>query len=188
MVSFSLVNADEMDIVDTAVDAGSFNTLAAAIEAADLVDVLKSDSHFTVFAPTDEAFEALPEGMLEMLLEPENKDLLVQVLTYHVVSGEFMAEDLVKLSEAETVQGEKISIEVDDGKVILNSSSTVVATDVLASNGVIHVIDTVIVPPSICEADCCGSCDGECKTDCDKDCCGSCGGTCTTEKPSCGGH
>ena len=136
----------EMDIVDTAVEAGSFETLATALQAAGLVDVLKGEGPFTVFAPTDEAFAKLPEGTLESLLA--NPEQLTAVLTYHVVPGEVTAEQVVGLSEATTVQGAPIAIEVVDGKVILNGASTVTATDVQASNGVIHVIDTVILPPS----------------------------------------
>ncbi len=136
----------EMDIVDTAVQAGSFETLATALQAAGLVETLKGEGPFTVFAPTDEAFAKLPEGTIESLLE--NPEQLAAVLTYHVVPGKVTAEQVVGLSEATTVQGSPISIEVVDGSVKLNSSSTVVTTDVQASNGVIHVIDTVILPPS----------------------------------------
>jgi uncharacterized surface protein with fasciclin (FAS1) repeats len=136
----------ENDIVDVAVAAGDFTTLAAALEAADLVSVLKGDGPFTVFAPTDAAFAKLPEGTVEGLLA--DKEALTQVLTYHVVPGKVMASDVVGLSEASSVQGSAISISVVDGKVVLNGSSTVVATDVAASNGVIHVIDTVILPPA----------------------------------------
>ena len=136
-----------MDIVDTAVAAGSFTTLAAALEAAGLIDTLKGDGPFTVFAPTDEAFAKLPAGTVEDLLKPENKDQLIAVLTYHVVAGKVMAADVVNLTEAETVQGSKIAIKVDGGKVMINDA-TVVQTDIEASNGVIHVIDTVILPPS----------------------------------------
>jgi uncharacterized surface protein with fasciclin (FAS1) repeats len=136
----------ENDIVDVAVAAGDFTTLAAALEAADLVSVLKGEGPFTVFAPTDAAFAKLPEGTVEGLLA--DKEALTQVLTYHVVPGEVMAADVVGLSEAPTVQGSSIAISVVDGKVMLNGSSTVVATDVNASNGVIHVIDTVILPPA----------------------------------------
>ena len=133
------------DIVDTAVAAGQFNTLAAALEAADLVSTLKSDGPFTVFAPTDEAFSKLPAGTVEMLLKPENRDQLVAILTYHVVPGKVMAKDVVNISEATTVNGSDIAIKVKDGNVQINEA-TVVAADVDASNGVIHVIDTVILP------------------------------------------
>lgn len=133
------------DIVDVAVANGSFNTLVAAVQAAGLVETLKSDGPFTVFAPTDEAFAKLPEGTVEMLLKPENKDKLVAVLTYHVVAGKVMAKDVVKLSSAKTVQGKEAMIKVMDGKVMVDAAN-VVLTDVKASNGVIHVIDSVILP------------------------------------------
>ncbi len=136
-----------MDIVDTAVAAGQFTTLAAALDAADLIPTLKGDGPFTVFAPTDEAFAALPAGTVESLLLPENRDQLVAILTYHVVPGKVMAKDVVNLSEATTVNGSDISIKVMDGKVRINDA-TVVAADVATSNGVIHVIDTVIIPKS----------------------------------------
>jgi len=133
------------DIVDTAVAAGSFNTLAAALKAAGLVDTLKGDGPFTVFAPTDEAFARLPAGTVESLLEPANKDKLIAVLTYHVVPGKVMAADVVKLTSAKTVNGQSASIKVDGGKVMVDEA-TVTATDIKASNGVIHVIDSVILP------------------------------------------
>ena len=133
------------DIVDTAVAAGQFNTLAAALEAADLIGTLKGDGPFTVFAPTDEAFAKLPEGTVESLLMPENRDQLIAVLTYHVVPGKVMAEDVVTLSSATTVQGSDVDIAVVDGNVRIDNA-TVVAADVGASNGVIHVIDSVILP------------------------------------------
>ena len=133
------------DIVDTAVGAGQFNTLAAALDAADLIDTLKGDGPFTVFAPTDEAFAKLPEGTVETLLKPENRDQLVAILTYHVVPGKVMASDVVKLSEATTVNGSNVDIAVVEEQVRINEA-TVVAADVAASNGVIHVIDTVILP------------------------------------------
>lgn len=135
----------EQDIVDTAVSAGQFNTLAAALEAAGLVDTLKGEGPFTVFAPTDEAFAKLPAGTLDSLLLPENRDRLVAVLTYHVVPGKVMAADVVGLSEAGTVNGQAIDIEVDGNTVKVDGAS-IVATDVTASNGVIHVIDAVILP------------------------------------------
>lgn len=136
------------DIVDTAVAAGSFTTLVAAVKAAGLVDTLKGDGPFTVFAPTDEAFAKLPEGTLENLLKPENKDQLAAILTYHVVSGKVKAKDVVKLNEATTVQGSDVDIAVTDAGVVLNGNSNVVKTDIKTSNGVIHVIDTVILPPA----------------------------------------
>jgi len=135
------------DIVDTAVAAGQFETLAAALGAAGLVETLKGDGPFTVFAPTDDAFAKLPAGTVETLLKPENKDQLTAILTYHVVAGKVKAADVVKLNEAATVNGEKVSISVKDGTVMINNA-TVVSADVKASNGVIHVIDTVLLPPS----------------------------------------
>ena len=133
------------DIVDVAVGAGQFNTLAAALQAADLVDTLKGDGPFTVFAPTDDAFAKLPEGTVESLLKPENRDKLVSILTYHVVPGNVYAADVVKLSSATTVNGSDVSIQVKDGAVFVDNA-TVVKTDIGASNGVIHVIDAVILP------------------------------------------
>ncbi|MCW8870406.1 MAG: fasciclin domain-containing protein [Proteobacteria bacterium] len=134
------------DIVDTAVAAGSFTTLAAALDAAGLIDTLKGDGPFTVFAPTDAAFAKLPEGTVENLLKPENKDQLTAILTYHVVAGKVYAKQVVDLSSATTVEGSDIAIEVKDGKVVLDGNSTVTKTDIKASNGVIHVIDTVLMP------------------------------------------
>ncbi|MBT5220657.1 MAG: fasciclin domain-containing protein [Woeseia sp.] len=134
-----------MNIVDTAVAAGQFNTLAAALDAADLIPTLKGDGPFTVFAPTDEAFAKLPAGTVESLLKPENRDQLITILTYHVVSGKVMAKDVVNLSEAKTLNGMDIAIKVIDGKVRINDA-TVVAADVATSNGVIHIVDTVILP------------------------------------------
>lgn len=136
------------DIVDTAVAAGSFNTLVAAVKAAGLVDTLKGDGPFTVFAPTDEAFAKLPAGTIENLLKPENKDQLAAILTYHVVSGKVKAKDVVKLTSATTVQGSDVAIMIKEGGVFLNGNSNVVTTDIATSNGVIHVIDTVILPPA----------------------------------------
>jgi len=138
-------DAPKNDIVDTAVGAGSFKTLAAALKAADLIDTLKGKGPFTVFAPTDEAFSKLPAGTVETLLKPENKQKLIAVLTYHVVAGKVMAADVVKLTEAKTVQGGKVTIEVKDGKVKVDGAN-VVKTDIVTSNGVIHVIDAVILP------------------------------------------
>lgn len=133
------------DIVDVAVENGSFNTLVAAVKAAGLVDTLKGKGPFTVFAPTDEAFAKLPDGTVEMLLKPENKDKLIAILTYHVVAGKVMAADVVKLNSATTVQGQDVMIKTMGSKVMVDNA-TVVATDVKAKNGVIHVIDTVIMP------------------------------------------
>ena len=132
------------DIVDTAVGAGSFGTLVAAVQAAGLVDTLKGDGPFTVFAPTDEAFAALPEGTVESLLKPENQDQLVAVLTYHVVAGKVMSTDLSNGMTAPTVQGSDVTIMTDGGVTV--DGAKVVAADVEATNGVIHVIDTVILP------------------------------------------
>lgn len=136
------------DIVDTAVAAGSFTTLAAALTAADLVETLKGEGPFTVFAPTDEAFAKLPAGTVEDLLKPENKANLIKVLTYHVVPGRVLAADVVNLSSAQTVEGQEIAIKVEDGKVMINDA-TVTTADILTSNGVIHVIDMVILPPDM---------------------------------------
>jgi len=134
-----------MDIVDTAVQAGNFGTLAVALEAAGLIETLKGDGPFTVFAPTDEAFAKLPEGTVQELLKPENKDQLTAILTYHVVSGAVMAEQVVGLSEAKTVNGQSVDISVN-GSMVKVDEAMVVATDIMASNGVIHVIDSVILP------------------------------------------
>ena len=137
--------SSEKDIVDTAVEAGQFNTLVAAVQAADLVDTLKSDGPFTVFAPTDAAFAKLPDGTVENLLKPENKDQLVTVLTYHVVSGKIMSSDIAgKKAEVPTVQGSDLSVDATSGVMVDNAM--VVAADIEASNGVIHVIDTVVLP------------------------------------------
>lgn len=132
------------DIVDTAVGAGSFGTLVAAVQAAGLVDTLKGDGPFTVFAPTDEAFAALPAGTVEDLLKPENKDKLTAILTYHVVAGKVMSTDLSNGMMATTVQGSDVKI-MTEGGVTVNGAN-VVQADVEASNGVIHVIDAVILP------------------------------------------
>ncbi|EMD77307.1 TPA: fasciclin domain-containing protein [Vibrio diabolicus] len=133
------------DIVDVATENGSFNTLVAAVKAADLVDTLKGEGPFTVFAPTDDAFAKLPDGTIDMLLMPENKDKLVSILTYHVVPGKVMAADVVKLDKTTTVQGQDVMIKTMGDKVMVNDAN-VMATDVKAKNGVIHVIDTVIMP------------------------------------------
>jgi len=137
--------AAEKDIVDTAVSAGSFKTLAAALGAAKLVDTLKGEGPFTVFAPTDEAFAKLPAGTVESLLKPENKDKLTAVLTYHVVPGKVLAKDVVGLKSAKTVQGSEVKISVVDGAVMIDGAK-VLKTDILCKNGVIHVIDSVILP------------------------------------------
>ena len=134
------------DIVDTAVEAGTFQTLVAAVEAAGLVDTLKGDGPFTVFAPTDEAFAALPEGTVEELLKPENIDQLTAILTYHVVPGKVMSTDLTDDMEAATVQGATVTIDLDNGVMV--EQANVVAADIETSNGVIHVIDQVILPES----------------------------------------
>jgi uncharacterized surface protein with fasciclin (FAS1) repeats len=139
------VQAQTKDIVDTAVAAGSFKTLAAALEAAGLVETLKGKGPFTVFAPTDAAFAKLPAGTVEDLLKPENKQKLTQVLTYHVVPGKVMAADVVKLKDAKTVNGKSVQIKVAGGTVMVDGA-TVTKTDIGASNGVIHVIDSVILP------------------------------------------
>mgnify|MGYP003574074945 FL=1 len=133
------------DIVDTAVGAGSFNTLVAAVQAADLVDTLKGEGPFTVFAPTDDAFAKLPAGTVEDLLKPENKDKLKAVLTYHVVSGKYMAKDVATMKMADTVNGQSVMISMDAGNVMVDNVK-VVQADIECSNGVIHVIDTVILP------------------------------------------
>ena len=144
--SITMARAAEKDIVDTAVSAGQFKTLAAALGAAGLVDTLKGEGPFTVFAPTDAAFAKLPDGTVEKLLKPENKDQLTAVLTYHVVAGKVMAADVIKLSEAKTVNGAPAKIAVNGDNVMINDA-TVSTADVTASNGVIHVIDTVLLPP-----------------------------------------
>lgn len=136
--------ASAADIVDTAV-AANFKTLVAAVKAADLVSTLKGPGPFTVFAPTDEAFAKLPAGTLESLLKPENKKQLQSILTYHVVPGKVMAKDVVKLQSAKTVEGRSVSINTKDGGVMINNA-TVTKADIATSNGVIHVVDTVILP------------------------------------------
>lgn len=144
--SGAFAGENSKDIVDTAVGAGTFETLVAAVSAAELVDVLKGDGPFTVFAPTDDAFAALPEGTVENLLLPENKDQLTAILTYHVVPGKVMSGDLSNGMEAATVEGSSVTIMTEDGVTVENAS--VVTADIEASNGVIHVIDTVILPGS----------------------------------------
>ena len=133
------------DIIDTAVSAGSFKTLAAALQAAGLVETLKGKGPFTVFAPTDEAFAKLPAGTVESLLRPENKAKLQAVLTYHVVPGSVGSSEVVKLKSAKTVNGQKLKISTSGGNVMVDSA-TVVTADIVASNGVIHVIDSVVLP------------------------------------------
>ena len=144
-VTTSALAAAKKDIVDTAVAAGDFKTLAAALQAAGLVDTLKGPGPFTVFAPTDEAFAKLPAGTVEELLKPENKEKLVAILTYHVVPGKVMAKDVMKLTSAKTVNGKSVTITHQNGVVMVDNAK-VVQTDIAASNGVIHVIDSVILP------------------------------------------
>ena len=136
--------AADKDIVDTAIDAGSFTTLVAAVQAAGLVDTLKSEGPFTVFAPTDAAFAALPARTVEDLLKPENKDKLVSILTYHVLPGKVMSVDLSEGLKAATVQGSEVTVTLADGAKV--DGATISAADIAASNGVIHVIDAVILP------------------------------------------
>jgi uncharacterized surface protein with fasciclin (FAS1) repeats len=140
-------NAGPGDIVDVAAGAGSFTTLVAAVQAAGLVDALKGDGPLTVFAPTDEAFAALPEGTLDSLLKPENVEQLKAILLYHVVSGKVMSSDLKGTVNAETLQGDSVEIVASSSGVTVNGAN-VVSADVAASNGVIHVIDAVILPPA----------------------------------------
>jgi len=146
-VGSSNVRAAEKDIVDTAVAASQFKTLAAALDAAGLVGTLKGPGPFTVFAPTDDAFAKLPAGTVENLLKPENKDKLTAILTYHVVPGTVMAGDVVKLEDAKTVNGKMLKVTVQ-GNVVMINDAKVTTTDIVASNGVIHVIDTVVLPPA----------------------------------------
>lgn len=143
---------DEMskDIVDTAASLDQFSTLVAAVKAADLVDALKGDGPFTVFAPTNEAFKKLPEGTVESLLKPENKEQLTSVLLYHVVPGKVLAKDVVNVETADTLlkkndEAEQVDVKVKDGEVYIDKAK-VVKTDVMTSNGVIHVIDAVLMP------------------------------------------
>ena len=145
------VNAEEKaktkDIVDTAVGAEGdiFKTLVAAVKAGDLVDTLKSEGPFTVFAPTNEAFAALPKGTVEDLLKPENKAKLVKILTYHVVAGKVTSADVVKVKSAKTVEGSEVKVTVKDGKVLINESE-VIKADIMCTNGVVHVINKVLLP------------------------------------------
>lgn len=136
------------DIVDTAASVEIFSTLVAAVKAADLVTALKGDGPFTVFAPTNDAFKALPAGTVESLLKPENKQMLVDILKYHVVAGDVKAKDVVKLSKAKTLLGKKVKIKVKNGSVYLNGKTKVIQTDIAATNGTIHVIDSVLMPPA----------------------------------------
>ncbi len=136
--------ATEMNIVEVASSAGSFNTLVTAVQAAGLVETLSGPGPFTVLAPTDAAFAKLPEGTVGDLLKPENRDQLIAVLTYHVIPGQFMAADVMMLTEAPTVQGQNLTIDASEGVKINNAN--VIQTDIAASNGVIHVIDTVLLP------------------------------------------
>mgnify|MGYP003331919211 FL=1 len=142
---FALAGGHKHDIVDTAIKAGSFNTLVAALQAAELVKTLKSKGPFTVFAPTDEAFSKLDKATLESLLKPENKDQLAAILTYHVVAGKVMSTDITGNMEPATVNGSTINITLNNGTVMINNA-TVISADVDTDNGVIHVIDTVLIP------------------------------------------
>jgi uncharacterized surface protein with fasciclin (FAS1) repeats len=146
VVSFAgVASATSKDIVDTAVAAGDFKTLAAALQAAGLVDTLKGAGPFTVFAPTDAAFAKLPAGTVQDLLKPENKQKLIAILTYHVVPGDVTSTQVVKLTEAKTVEGQDVKISTKNGKVMINNADVVTA-DIQCSNGVIHVIDQVLIP------------------------------------------
>ena len=142
---FAFAGGHKHDIVDTAIKAGSFNTLVAAVQAAELVETLKSKGPFTVFAPTDEAFSQLDKATLESLLKPENKDQLVAILTYHVVAGKVMSTDITDNMQPSTVNGSTINIKLSNGKVMINDA-TVITADVDTDNGVIHVIDKVLIP------------------------------------------
>ena len=143
--AFLSVNGNALDIVDTAASAGQFNTLIAAVEAADLVTTLKGDGPFTVFAPTDEAFAALPEGTVENLLKSENKEQLISVLTYHVVAGKIMSSDIAGTTAmVESVQGSELDVNATNGVTV--DGATVVTADIETDNGVIHVIDRVVLP------------------------------------------
>lgn len=143
--------AQDADIVDLAVATDDLSTLVTAVKAAGLVETLKGDGPFTVFAPTNAAFEALPDGVLDILLKPENKDQLVAVLTYHVLPTRVMSKDLEDGMSAETVEGSKVNVGINYGTVKINNA-TVAMADIMADNGVVHVIDTVILPPSIQKA------------------------------------
>ncbi|MCG8372686.1 MAG: fasciclin domain-containing protein [Balneolales bacterium] len=154
VLAFSLssnLKAQDKDIVELAVATDALSTLVAAVKAGGLVETLQSDGPFTVFAPTNEAFEKLPDGVVDMLLKPENKDALVSVLTYHVVAGKVKSTDLSDGMTAKTVEGNEITVDISYGKVSIDNAK-VAKADIMASNGVVHVIDTVILPPSIKEA------------------------------------
>ena len=140
----------DADIVETAMANKNFSTLVSALKAADLVEALQGEGPFTVFAPTNQAFAELPDGTLDTLLEPENKAKLQSILKYHVVSGKVTAKDVIKLDEAKTLQGAKVGIQTKDGTVMLQgkTAASVTKTDVMASNGVIHVVDAVLMPPA----------------------------------------
>lgn len=144
-------DAQDATIAEIAADNENFTTLVAALDAAGLVGVLDGEGPFTVFAPTNEAFEALPEGELEALLQPENRETLTQILTYHVVEGKAMAADVVGMNEVTTLLGPAVTINVDGNTVRLGDTAQVVQTDIEASNGVIHVIDSVLLPPTSME-------------------------------------
>ena len=146
LLAFAALGASAADIVDTAVSAGNFKTLVTAVKAAGLVDTLKGEGPFTVFAPTDEAFAKLPAGTLESLLK--NPEALKKVLTYHVVAGKVMAADVVKVESAQTVEGESVKVTVN-GDAVMIDKANVVKTDIVCDNGVIHVIDSVILPKSL---------------------------------------
>ena len=149
VLSLPIARADEpKDIVDTAVGAGSFKTLVAAVKAAELVETLKGKGPFTVFAPTDKAFDKVGKEKIEELLK--DKKALAGILTYHVISGKVMAKDAIELDgkSAKTVNGKEVKITVKDGKVYLNGKAVVIKADIETSNGVIHVLDTVLLPPS----------------------------------------
>ena len=141
----AVAGSAKTDIVDTAVAAGTFNTLATALKAAGLAETLKTKGPFTVFAPTDEAFSKLPAGTVESLLKPENKEKLKAILLYHVVAGDVTAAQVTKMSSAKTLEGQDVKITVTDGTVMVNNAK-VIKADVFATNGVIHVIDTVLLP------------------------------------------
>jgi uncharacterized surface protein with fasciclin (FAS1) repeats len=145
--SSAAADAAEKTIVEVAVAADNFKTLVTAVKAADLVETLSGKGPFTVFAPTDEAFKKVPKEVLADLLKPENKEKLAAVLTYHVVAGKVLAADVVKLTKAKTVQGAEVKITVKEGKVKVDDAN-VVKTDIICKNGVIHVIDAVILPPA----------------------------------------
>ena len=138
----------EKTIVETAMGAGSFDTLVAAVKKADLVETLSGKGPFTVFAPTDDAFAALPDGTLDTLLMDKNKAKLAEILTYHVVSGKVPASKVVKLTSADTVAGKPVTIMVENDTVMLNGTVKVTKTDIMCSNGIIHVIDAVLLPPA----------------------------------------